>query len=86
MRDQLGMFEKPIFLDQTGMRWKLLRVILFGVAAGLSLLPLMLAFSILKVEILPDPSVAVPQPITVVYPPRVAQILSRRPTSYGLNR
>ncbi len=56
MRDQPAMSDKPVFLDQTGLRWRLLRVVLLGFAAGLFLLPIALALSILRVDVLPGRS------------------------------
>jgi len=56
MREQLTMYDKPIFLDETGFRWRLLRVVLLGFATGLVTLPIILALSIMRVEVLAEPS------------------------------
>jgi hypothetical protein len=53
MRDQPAVPDKPVFLDQTGHRWKLIRIVLVGLATGFCLIPFLLALSILNVEVLP---------------------------------
>jgi hypothetical protein len=69
MRDQPAMPDRPIFLDQTGLRWRLLRVVMLGLATGFCLLPFVLALSILNVEVLPERSGELTQHITTAFPP-----------------
>jgi hypothetical protein len=54
MRERPVMSQKPIFFDETGSRWRLSRIVLFGIATALLMLPIVLALSILKVGVLPE--------------------------------
>jgi hypothetical protein len=54
MRERPVMSQKPIFFDETGSRWRLSRIILFSIATALLILPIVLALSILKVDVLPE--------------------------------
>jgi len=56
MRERPVMSDKPIFLDETGSRWKLSRIVLFSIVTVLLMLPFFLALSILKVGVLPERS------------------------------
>jgi hypothetical protein len=83
MRDQPAVRDKPIFFDQTGLRWKLTRIVLFGLATGFCLIPFLLALSILNVEVLPEQSSELAQQITPASPPGFAARV-RRLRSSGL--
>ncbi len=84
MRDQPTTPDKPVFLDQTGLRWRLLRVVLLGIATGFFLLPFALALSILSVEVLPERSGELLQQVTTVSPPRYqTQARRLRSPSFG---
>jgi hypothetical protein len=54
MRERPVMSQKPIFFDETGSRWRMSRIVLFGIATALLMLPIVLALSILKVGVLPE--------------------------------
>jgi len=56
MRERPVMSDKPIFLDETGSRWRLSRIVLLSVVTVLLMLPIVLALSILKVGVLPERS------------------------------
>jgi hypothetical protein len=56
MRERPVMSDRPIFLDETGSRWRLSRIVLFSIAIALLMLPIVLALSILKVGVLPERS------------------------------
>jgi hypothetical protein len=53
MREQSPIFDKPIFLDETGLRWRLVRIVLLGLIMTVLILPIVLTISILTVEVLP---------------------------------
>jgi hypothetical protein len=77
MRDQPAVSDKPVFLDQTGHRWKLIRIVLVGLATGFCLIPFLLALSILNVEVLPEQSSELAQQITPASPPGYAARVRR---------
>jgi hypothetical protein len=56
MSERPVMSDKPVFLDETGSRWRLSRIVLFGIATALLMLPIVLALSILKVGVLSERS------------------------------
>jgi hypothetical protein len=85
MRDQPTVPNKPIFLDQTGHRWKLMRTVLVGLATGFCLIPFLLALSILNVEVLPKLSNELLQQITPASAPGFGEQV-RRPRSSGFGR
>jgi hypothetical protein len=85
MRDQPAVPDKPIFLDQTGHRWKLMRTVLVGLATGFCLIPFLLALSILNVEVLPERSGELLQQITPASAPGFGEQV-RRPRSSGFGR
>jgi len=70
MRERPVMSDKPIFLDETGSRWRLSRVVLISIVTALLMLPIVLALSILKVGVLPERSDNLQQ--TVVGSPQEA--------------
>jgi len=70
MRERPVMSDKPIFLDETGSRWRLSRIVLFSIATVLLMLPIVLALSILKVGVLPERSNESQQ--TIIGSPREA--------------
>ena len=53
MREQSPITDKPIFLDETGLRWRLVRIVLLSLLATVLILPIVLTLSILTVEVLP---------------------------------
>jgi hypothetical protein len=46
--------DRPIFLDESRLRWRLLRPVLITCAIGLLIIPVILTLSILNVEVLPE--------------------------------
>jgi hypothetical protein len=68
MHERPATSDKPIFLDETGLRWRLSRIVLLGFATGLLLLPIVLALSILKVGVLPERSGELRQQIITGFP------------------
>jgi len=68
LRIQPAVPDKPIFLDETGQRWRLLRAVLLGSATGLLMLPVILALSIMKVEVLPERSGELQQRVIAASP------------------
>jgi hypothetical protein len=46
--------DRPIFLDESRLRWRLLRPVLVACAIGLLIIPVILTLSILNVEVLPE--------------------------------
>jgi len=69
MRERPATSDKPIFLDETGQRWRLSRIVLLCFAAGLLLLPIVLALSILEVGVLPERSGGLRQQLITGFPP-----------------
>jgi hypothetical protein len=53
MRKQSPISDKPIFFDETGLRWRLVRIVLVSLIMTVLLLPIVLTISILTVEVLP---------------------------------
>jgi hypothetical protein len=53
MREQSMNSDRPVFLDDTGLRWRLLRIVMLILLATVLILPIVLAISILTVEVLP---------------------------------
>jgi hypothetical protein len=53
MPEQSPIFDKPIFLDETGLRWRLVRIVLLSLIMVVLILPIVLTISILTVEVLP---------------------------------
>jgi hypothetical protein len=53
MREQSSISDKPIFLDETGLRWRLVRIVLISLITTVLILPIALTISILTVEVLP---------------------------------
>jgi hypothetical protein len=53
MREQSSISDKPIFLDETGLRWRLVRIVLLSLITTVLILPIALTISILTVEVLP---------------------------------
>jgi hypothetical protein len=51
---QAAVSDKPIFLDESRLRWRLLRPVLITCAIGLLIVPVILTLSILNVEVLPE--------------------------------
>jgi hypothetical protein len=52
MREQSSISDKPIFLDETGLRWRLVRIVLLSLITTVLILPIALTISILTVEVL----------------------------------
>jgi hypothetical protein len=53
MREQSMTSDRPVFLDDTGLRWRLLRIVLLSLITTVLILPIVLTISILTVEVLP---------------------------------
>ena len=53
MREQSMTSDRPVFLDDTGLRWRLLRIVLLSLITAVLILPIVLTISILTVEVLP---------------------------------
>jgi|HubBroStandDraft_6_1064221.scaffolds.fasta_scaffold88370_2 hypothetical protein len=53
MREQSMTSDRPVFLDDTGLRWRLLRIVMLILLATVLILPIVLTISILTVEVLP---------------------------------
>ena len=63
MREQSPISDKPIFLDETGLRWRLVRIVLLSLLATVLILPIVLTISILTVEVLPAQSTDLQQQV-----------------------
>jgi hypothetical protein len=46
MREQSSISDKPIFLDETGLRWRLVRIVLLSLITTVLILPIALTISI----------------------------------------
>jgi len=68
MREQSPISDKPIFLDETGLRWRLVRIVLLSLLATVLILPIVLTISILTVEVLPAQSTDLQQQVTASAP------------------
>jgi hypothetical protein len=53
MREHSPISDKPIFSDETGLRWRLVRIVLVSLIMTVLILPIVLTISILTVEVLP---------------------------------
>lgn len=63
MRERSLISDKPIFLDETGLRWRLVRIVLLSLLATVLILPIVLTMSILTVEVLPAQSTNLQQQV-----------------------
>jgi hypothetical protein len=63
MRERSQISDKPIFLDETGLRWRLVRIVLLSLLATVLILPIVLTISILTVEVLPAQSTNLQQQV-----------------------
>ncbi len=63
MRERSLISDKPIFLDETGLRWRLVRIVLLSLLATVLILPIVLTISILTVEVLPAQSTNLQQQV-----------------------
>ena len=68
MREQSPISDKPIFLDETGLRWRLVRIVLLSLLATVLILPIVLTISILTVEVLPAQSTDLQRKVTASAP------------------
>ena len=69
MREQSPISEKPIFLDETGLRWRLVRIVLLSLIMTVLILPIILTISILTVEVLPAQFTALQQQVITASAP-----------------
>ena len=68
MRERSLISDKPIFLDETGLRWRLVRIVLLSLITTVLILPIVLTISILTVEVLPVQSTDLQQQVTASAP------------------
>jgi hypothetical protein len=69
MREQSPISDKPVFLDETGLRWRLVRIVLLSLLATVLFLPIVLTISILTVEVLPAQFANLQQQVITVSAP-----------------
>jgi hypothetical protein len=69
MREQSVISDKPVFLDETGLRWRLFRIVLLGLLTAVLTLPIVLTLSILTVEVLPTQLIDLQQQVIAVSAP-----------------
>jgi hypothetical protein len=79
MREQSVFSDKPVFLDETGLRWRLFRIVLLGLLTAVLTLPIVLTLSILTVEVLPTQLVDLQQHVIAVSAPTASTHEFSRP-------
>jgi hypothetical protein len=79
MREQSVISDKPVFLDETGLRWRLFRIVLLGLLTAVLTLPIVLTLSILTVEVLPTQLIDLQRQVIAVSAPTTSTHKFSRP-------
>jgi hypothetical protein len=79
MREQSVISDKPVFLDETGLRWRLFRIVLLGLLTAVLTLPIVLTLSILTVEVLPTQLIDLQRQVIAVSAPTTSTHEFSRP-------